>query len=102
MNQVNVAISAKQLHLLLEKYAPVEPEAALLEGALSALIEAALAGIVSAPLEWKEVPGDFFFNEGKLGKYSDLESADAAFKIELTGGPSSVLVQLRRQMQDKA
>jgi hypothetical protein len=101
MNQVNIALSAKKLHLLLEKYTPVEPEAALLGSALSTLIEAALAGGVSAPLEWKVVPGDFFFSEGNLGKYRDLESAYAAFKIELTGGPSPVLLQLKRQMQNE-
>lgn len=95
MNKVLLADAAERLAQLLGRYADVDAEAKGLQDGLSALIDDARLGGIAEPLPWGDVPGGQRFNEGGLRKYADLEAAYALFKIELTGGESPVLRNLR-------
>lgn len=99
MNQELLKARALDLQQLLLRHAQADAEAASLLAALSALIKPAIAGAIGAPLAWGDVPGAAFFSEGGLRRFSDLESAYAAFKIELTGGESPALRNLRSKMK---
>lgn len=95
MNKTLLIKSAENLEKILLQYSSVDAEVAALLGALSQLIFDARTGKISIPVEWNEVPGGYYFTEGRLQKYSDLETAYANFKIEITGGESPVLRKLR-------
>lgn len=47
------------------------------------------------------MPGAYFFNEGQLRQYPDLESAYADFKIEVTGGETPALRMFREEEERK-
>ncbi|MBA5607392.1 hypothetical protein H3H36_18710 [Duganella sp. FT3S] len=68
-------------------------------GGLLPFIEDAIAERVDEPLRWADMPGAYFFNEGHLRKYSDLESAYAEFKLEMTGGETPALRKLREEIR---
>lgn len=95
MNQMLLAKSAKKLEELLLRYTSVDAGVSELFDALSGLIDDARGGRITAPVEWRNVPGRYNFTEGGLQKYPDLETAYAEFKIEVTGGESPVLRKLR-------
>lgn len=101
MNIAELKKSAEALKQVLAKYAPLDPEAKYLQDSLSSVIDEVLADKITAPIAWASVPGGYYFNEGSLRKYDDLETAFAEFKIELSGGESPVLRQLRLDMENK-
>lgn len=102
MDRLLLLKSAERLEQLLRQYAAVDHEAKVLLDALSALINDARYGKIVSALEWSEVPGALSFTEGGLAKYGDLETAYAEFKIEITGGESPVLRNLRASGVDKS
>lgn len=99
MDQIRLKQYAEQLNLLLIKYSVHNKDAVNLHVALAQLIRSAQSKSIAGPMKWNTVPGDWFFTEGTLGAYSDLESAYSRFKIEVTGGESEVLRELRRKIE---
>lgn len=97
MDQVLLLRSANKLEELLSRYSVADEEVRGLFDALSLLIAGARAGKVVSPVEWGSVPGAYNFTEGGLRRYSDLETAYAEFKIEVTGGESPLLRSLRSE-----
>lgn len=95
MNKVKLAQCAHRLQIIFLQYEVADSEVRDLHDTLSGLIADAQNGSVTHLMEWRDVPGAYYFSEGNLRKYRDLESAYAEFKIELTGGESSVLRELR-------
>jgi hypothetical protein len=98
MNQATLRQRASELESLLRHYAALDAEVAQLLSALTPLLSAVIDGKAQTPMEWRDVPGDFYFNERGLRKYRDVEDAYAKFKIELTGGESPTLRALREKM----
>lgn len=99
MDQTRLKHYAQKLDLLLMKYAADNKDATNLHVALAQLIKGAQSGAIARPMKWNTVPGDWFFTEGTLGAYADLESAYSKFKIEVTGGENEVLRELRRKIE---
>lgn len=97
MNKLELKRKAEKLRDLLSHYAVSDVDANSLLNGLPPFIRDALVGKIDTPLEWTDMPGAYFFNEGKLRKYSDLESAYVDFKIEITGGETPVLRKLREE-----
>ena len=95
MDQVLIRKTADDLCKVLTHHAVYDAEARNLLGALSNLIKLAREGSITVPLELEAVPGAYYFTEGGLRRYRDVEEAYAAFKIEVTGGESPVLRALR-------
>jgi hypothetical protein len=95
MDQLQLAKKARKLQVALLWYSLEDTEVSALQAALSNLIRDALAGEITNPLDWRAIPGAYHFNDGNLRKYNDLESAYAEFKIEITGGESPSLRNLR-------
>jgi hypothetical protein len=75
---------AVRLEQALDAHAHSDTEVRLLRQELAALIHQAKAGLVRAPIEWRDVPGARLFTEGGLRKYRDLEQAFADFRLEIT------------------
>jgi hypothetical protein len=101
MDAVKVKASAEKLAALLLRYSATDEEAKKLQGALAKLLSDAAGGLVVSPLDWRDIPGAYHFNEGGLRKYPDLETAYAELRIELTGGESPVLRELRLRTANK-
>lgn len=95
MDAAKARASAEKLSSLLAHYSATDEEARKLQGALTPLLKDVQGGLIVSPLEWRDIPGAYYFNEGSLRKYADLESAYADLKIELTGGESPVLREMR-------
>ncbi len=83
-------VAAKLEGLLLD-YSRRDSEAMSLLEDLRPLFLAAKEGRISSPMEWRDIPGGYFFTEGTLRKYRDVEATFAEFRIELTGGDNPVL-----------
>jgi hypothetical protein len=101
VDQVQLRKAAADLERLLLKYAATDQEAALLHKSLSELIGAARRGEITTALEWRGVPGVYWFTEAHLARYADLEEAYAQFKIEITGGETPLLRKLRKNERSK-
>lgn len=101
IDKLELKRKASKLQDLLYQYATNDAEAKSLLTGLSQFINDALAEKIDYPLQWTDMPGAYLFNEGKLRQYSDLESAYADFKIEITGGESSMLRELREEEKHK-
>lgn len=91
MNKNKLQASARELQRTLDKYAVVDPAAALLSGSLQDLIERAERCSILQAVEIGDIPGYRLLSETHLQGYSDLSEAYAAFYIELTGGESAAL-----------
>jgi hypothetical protein len=87
--------STEVLEQILLKYSTTDKEAAALLFSLDKLLNDVKQEKVTTPLEWRDIPGTYFFTEGGLRQYSDLEKSFSEFKIQITGGESSVLRNLR-------
>ncbi len=94
MNQTQIVRAASELQRLLQHYASCDAEVGGLLHALTALLQSAQAGTITAPIEWRDIPGAYLFSEGNLRHYRELESAYATFKIEITGGEIPALSSL--------
>ena len=84
MDYKKVKSFAETLESLLEKYAEDDSEASGLLESLKPLIHKAKNGEIHSPIEWRDIPGAYFFSEGTLRKYRDLEKSFAEFRFELT------------------
>ena len=68
---------AVELKSLLARYAPLEPEAAIVQRELMPLIDAVLHGTASLP--YRRVPCGWYFVEGGLAELDDLAEAFSKF-----------------------
>ncbi|MEA1675226.1 hypothetical protein [Nitrospirillum sp. BR 11163] len=96
MNQALIQQYAVSLEDLLRRYASADAEAARLLSALAPYLDDAKAGRILTPLE--HIPGDYYFDEGTLRKYRDLEHAYSKFQIEVTGGEPPALIAFRNRV----
>jgi hypothetical protein len=53
--------------------------------AIQPFLNRAKRGKILTPLEWRDIPGSWYFTEGSLRKYPSLESSYSKFKLEVTG-----------------
>ena len=86
MNQALLKQAAETLESLLTKYSADNPEAQDLLHSLFSYLKDARLGSFAEPMRWGDIPGAYHFTEGGLGRYGDLETAYARFRIEATGG----------------
>lgn len=94
MNLEQLRSKSRELDRILRNYEAADPEVKNLRTSIDELLRKALAGDITSPLARRDVPGAYFFLEGSLRKYPDLEKAYWHFKIEVTGGPSETLQKL--------
>ena len=95
MNKDLLKKKAIELELLLNKYSAIESEAVALHKALLDILGSAKDMKINKPMEWRDIPGSRFFDEGNLRKHSDLEKSFADFRIEITGGEPLALRRLK-------
>lgn len=74
---------AIELRQLLEHYAAIEPEAAMIYRELLPLIDAVIDG--TAQLPYAGVPCGWYFIEGKVAEFDDLANAYSAFAFNAKG-----------------
>ena len=86
MNSNLVKKYAEVLEKQLSKYSKMDSEAQKLSASLDELISKAKNRQIYSPIEYQKVPGGYWFNEGNLRKYPELEEAYSEFKLEVTGG----------------
>jgi hypothetical protein len=102
MNAEILKSDALKLKILLVKYEKIDIEAKNLKICLDEIIANAILKKIHRPLEIKEMPSNYFFNEGDLRKYPDLEEAYSKFFIGVTGGISpeiaNILDEIRKKM----
>ncbi|BDU37422.1 hypothetical protein [Vibrio nigripulchritudo] len=91
MNQIAIQNKAKVLWRLLKKYSEHDDLAMQAFHTLKSILEKAQAGEITSPLKWDEIPCGYMFVEKGLGKYRDLESAYADFKVEVTDSNDALL-----------
>lgn len=101
MDKILLQQKAEALEAILLRYAAEDSEAASVLRGVRPLIERAKEQTIDVPLEIREIPGGYFFDEGSLRKYRDLENAYAEFCIEATGGEPPAL-KMFRESRDKA
>lgn len=99
MDALEIKKCAENLESLLIKYSKSSKEADLLYDSLIDLITKAKQGGLTQPLKYSDVPGDFFFTERNLGRYLDLESAYAKFKIEISVGKTDQIKALLKTIE---
>ena len=98
MDVMLIREAAITLNSALNAYAHQDIDAERLRSSLQPILEDAIEGRLQQPVDWKQVPGDWLFNETNLRKYKDLESAYARFKVQVTGGESAALHALKARM----
>ncbi|WP_058188935.1 hypothetical protein [Terracidiphilus gabretensis] len=98
MNQELLHQSAARLKELLLHYASENEDAQELLKVLFVYIQRALDGKILEPVAWNQILGGRMFEEGSLRDLPDLEAAYWSFKIEITGGESEELRELRLRM----
>lgn len=86
MNLEKIKQCAEELELLLEHYSKIDKDARLLFDSLKEIILKSKQQKIKEPLDFSNVPGAYFFNEGNLAKYRDLSKCYSTFKLEVTGG----------------
>lgn len=103
MNKTLLKQKAEALEAILLKYASSDEEAKKVLNGVRPLLQRAKEKTIDSPLEIREVPGGYFFDEGSLRKYRDLEHAYSEFCIEITGGAPSALMKFseRRKKMDE-
>ncbi|MFA0945664.1 MULTISPECIES: hypothetical protein [Pseudomonas syringae group] len=72
-----------------------------LRAEIEPLMQMAESGMITAKLQWRDIPGRYLFTEEGLQQYSHLEHAFAEFRIELTGGETPLLRKLKREMGEE-
>jgi hypothetical protein len=80
MNQDRVKRLACEFELVANSYA-YDPNVAKLIGALGKIISNAKSGSITSTVD--HVPGEYFFQEGDLSKYKDLEASYSRLKLAL-------------------
>jgi hypothetical protein len=75
---------AEGFEQIASKYASQDEEAAGLYAAMSSYIKDAKAGAILAPIKMPAI-GRFYFDEGNLRRYVDLNDAYAKFSLKLRG-----------------
>lgn len=84
IDQAKLREHALELQRLLAHYAPMEPEAVMLQRQLAPLIEPILDG--TARLPYDRIPGTRQMLESKLGELGDLAAAFWEFSFFARGG----------------
>ena len=74
----------KRLQDLLQRYSATEPDAALCLRELKPIFDQAMAGQISEPRKYG-APCGYYFTEGSLRQYRELENAFAQFSMALQG-----------------
>jgi len=82
MDKNKIKKLASNLNYMLTKYSKDDIEVAQLLKSLEELLAQAELGMINLPIE--KIPGRYWFNEGSLSKYADLESSYAKFRIAIT------------------
>ena len=98
MNLKKLKETALALQKTLEKYEKIDSDAKKLSESLNPIIDSAIHEKILSPIERREIPGSYFFNEKNLQQYKDLSRAYAHFSIEATGGESPALFELKKRM----
>ncbi|KJZ43078.1 MULTISPECIES: hypothetical protein [Pseudomonas] len=101
MNIKNLEASAIDLEQQLIRHSTLTPDAADLYRGLKPLLELVKTGKIVTPIEWGEIPGQYFFTEKGLQIFEELEEAYAKFSIEITGGESPALKLFREQRRQQ-
>jgi hypothetical protein len=83
LDPLRLAAEATRLDDLLTREAPAAQDAGLLREALSPLLAAAKAGLITETVDF--VPGARFFVDGELHDLLELGQAYSAFEATLTG-----------------
>ncbi len=84
MNLEKLKTEAIYLMQLLEKFSLDEPDAKLCLETLRPYINKAIEGDIKKPV--KNIPCGYYFHEGTLRKYYELEEAYSNFTFRITGG----------------
>lgn len=95
MDKKKIALKAKRLWSLLDKYSLTNDSAMKAFNALKNLLIKASSGQINSPLKWSEVPCGYLFVEGELGRFKDLEEVYAEFKVEVTGGNDQLMDKIK-------
>ena len=80
MDKQKVKQLAEELELVAHKYS-FDSNVGDLLSALKELLSNAKAGSITGVVD--HVPGEYYFQEGELSKYADLEAAYSKFKMTL-------------------
>ncbi|TWB77287.1 hypothetical protein FBZ87_103103 [Nitrospirillum amazonense] len=96
MDQERLKQFALELEDAARRYAAMDPEVRSFAGSVEGVSADAKAGRILTPLE--HIPGDYYFSEGTLRKYRDLEHAYSKFQIEVTGGEPPALIAFRNRV----
>lgn len=97
MSERNTQALAIELEVLLTRYSQSDREVSQLAGSLSDLIDQAKSSKLKLPV--KNVPGNYWFTEGNLSQYPDLESAFAKFKLSIQASDEVALRDLKEWAQ---
>ncbi len=89
IDHAKVRAHAVELKRLLAHYAPLEPEAAMIQRELTPLIDAVLDG--SARLPFASVPCGWHFVESKVAEFDDLANAYSEFAFFAKGRDAAEL-----------
>lgn len=98
MDKNALKAAAKQLEREFAALAD-DAEAGLLRTAIATLVDAAIGERIDAPMQWRDIPGSRLFSEGDLRRHANLERAWSAFCVELTGGESDALRELKAEIR---
>jgi len=74
---------AAELERQLERHKREDAQVQTLADSLSPLFDQIRSGSMKEPFE--HIPGDYWFTEGSLGRFSDLENAFSKFKLAALG-----------------
>ena len=82
MDKEKIKRLAVELEDIANKYSSTDPDVKKLSHSLGSLIDKAKAGLITDAVD--HVPGEYWFQEGDLAKYPDLEAAYSKFKLAIT------------------
>ncbi len=97
MDKVLLKQKAEALEALLLMYGPQDADVRSLHGGLRPFLQRAKNQTIDTPLDSREIPGRYLFDERGLRKYGDLKQAFAEFRIEATGGETPALKKFREK-----
>lgn len=90
---------ARRLWDLLERYSPLEKDAGLCLSELKPILTEVMNANVTTP--YKRIPCGWYFVEGSLRKFSDLEEAYAAFAFRAEGHDADAVKALIDEIDNR-
>ena len=96
MNQIELQKAAIGLENLLEKYCSQVAEARLCLAELRPIIKKAQRNEIIEPM--KHVPCGYYFHEGALRQFREIEEAYSTFAVLLRGKDPQEIAELLRQL----